>query len=329
MTNEELFYLLQKFYPNTINGTHYLTGHRLDTEGKQLGEAFLQFWRLPDAQPSKGQLLTWWEQYKDEIRATIAGVHHRWERAERLLRADALVYRAEDAGDEDALEAARRYRQALRDVPQQSGFPFAFDWPVPPDDGEVKNVARRDAMLKAVEEAAANPKPIAAMLDADLLPPVTLLNVNRDGTTGPALADAPEPMYQYGNLETGKTMKPPEYRKPIVPRLGDSDGEDAGDDDDEPLPHSPGYEESIPPNQGTSESTIPVAEPAPFESSPQPPIEAIGQPDVQAEIALSDDPAAKLRAFLSANPDVVTYIEENTPPDPEPDPNGGDSGTTT
>jgi len=25
------------------------------------------------------------------------------------------------------------YRQALRDVPQQSGFPDSVDWPVPPD----------------------------------------------------------------------------------------------------------------------------------------------------------------------------------------------------
>ena len=28
------------------------------------------------------------------------------------------------------------YRQALRDVPQQEGFPFAVTWPVPPEEGE-------------------------------------------------------------------------------------------------------------------------------------------------------------------------------------------------
>ncbi|WP_250538940.1 MULTISPECIES: phage tail assembly chaperone [unclassified Caballeronia] len=317
MSNEELFYLLQKFWPNTINGTHYLTGHRLDTEGKQLGEAFLQFWRLPEPQPSRAQLLDWWEQYRDEIRATIAGVHHRWERAERLLRADALVYRAEDAGDEEKLEAARRYRQALRDVPQQAGFPFSFDWPVPPEDDELENVTRRDAVLKAVEQARSMPRPLATM-PADLLPPVIRLNVNRDGTTGPLLPDPPEPMYQYGNLETGKPMKPPEQRKPIVPRLGDDDTNSDGDDEEE-LPHSPGYEESIPPNQGTSESTIPVDEPPVFEASPQPPIEAVGQPDVQAAIALADDPVVKLQAFLAANPDVLSYIEANAPlPGPMP-----------
>ncbi|BAO89012.1 phage tail assembly chaperone [Caballeronia cordobensis] len=335
MTNEELFYLLQKFWPDTINGTHYLTGHRLDTEGKQLGQAFLQFWRLPDPQPSKGQLLNWWEQYKDEIRSTIAGVHHRWERAERLLRADALVCRAEDAGDEAAAAAARKYRQALRDVPQQKGFPFAFDWPVPPDDGEVQNVARRDAVLRHLDEATAQPNPIAAM-SADMLPPVTSLTVHADGTTSPALPPPEPPMFEYGNLETGKAMKPPEQRKPIVPQLGPDEvaATAGGEDDDEPLPHSPGYEESIPVDGGTSESTIPIEEPPPFQPSPQPPIEALGQPDVQATIALAEDPAAKLRAFLSANPDVVTYIEENTPapesePDPESDPDNDTGSTTT
>ncbi|MDR5790270.1 phage tail assembly chaperone [Caballeronia sp. LP003] len=327
MTNEELFYLLQKFWPNTINGTHYLTGHRLDTEGKQLGEAFIQFWRLPDPQPSKGKLLDWWAQYGDEIRATVAGVHHRWERAERLLRADALVYRAEDAGDDAKAELARKYRQALRDVPQQQGFPFAFEWPVPPDDGEVQNVARRDAVLRHLDEATAQPNPIAAM-SADMLPPVTLLNVNADGTTGPLLPPPEEPMREYGNLETRTPMKPPDQRKqPIVPMLG-ADGAEATDDD-EPLPHSPGYEESIPPNDGISESSEPVFEAPPFQPSPQPPIKALGQPDVQATIALADDPVEKLRAFLAANPDVVTYLEENPPaPEPEPDPAADVGGQT-
>jgi hypothetical protein len=325
MTNEELFYLLQKFWPNTINGTHYLTGHRLDTEGKQLGEAFIQFWRLPDAQPSKGQLLGWWDQYRDEIQATVAGVHQRWERNERLLKADALVYRAEDAGDEAKAEAARKYRQALRDVPTLAGFPHAFSWPVPPEEDEVQNVARRDAVLKAVEDAAANPVPIAAM-PPDLLPVVTLLSVNGDGTTGPALPPPEAPMMRYGNLETGKVMVPVnEQRKPIVPLLGDAQGEGDGTaDDGEELPHSPGYEESIPLNDGISRSTIEETPAIPFVPSAQPPLEAIGQPDVQAAIALSDDPAAKLRAFLAANPDVVTYIEENIPA-PAPSEQGGTS----
>lgn len=314
MTNEELFYLLQKFYPGTVNGTHYLTGHRLDTEGKQLGEAFLQFWRLPDPQPSKGQLLNWWAQYGDEIKATVSGVHHRWERNERLLKADALVYRAEDMGDQAKVTAARKYRQALRDVPQQEGFPFAFAWPVPPEDDEVQNVAKRDAILKAIDDTAATPMPAAAM-SADLLPPVTLLSVNADGTTGPAVPPPEEPMREYGNLETRTVMKAPSEFKPIVPVIERS-GEAMPVDEWADYPHSPGYAESIPPNYGISRSTLPEPEERPFVPSPQPDFMVDQDAQNAAEIALEDDPAAKLRAFLAANPDVVTYIEESTPVTP-------------
>ncbi|WP_250481791.1 phage tail assembly chaperone [Caballeronia sp. NCTM5] len=318
MNNEELFYLLQKFWPGTINGTHYLTGHRLDTEGKQLGEAFIQYWRLSEPQPTRGQLLDLWAEHRDEIQATIAGVHHRWERAERLLRADALVYRAEDGGDEARTDAARKYRQALRDVPQLPGFPWSFEWPVPPEDDEVQNVARRDAVLREVEDAAVNPRALSAIASAaHLLPPVTLLNVNADGTTGPALPPPEEPMREYGNLESRTPMKPPEQRKPIVPVLGEGESQPI---DGEELPHSPGYEESIPPNDGISEPADPydTGEPPPFMPSPEPIVTAPGQPDVQASVAVMTDPAEKLRAFLAANPDVVTYIEDNTPTDPQP-----------
>ncbi|KAK48180.1 hypothetical protein BG58_33040 [Caballeronia jiangsuensis] len=314
MTNEELFYLLQKFWPGTINGTHYLTGHRLDTEGKQLGEAFLQYWRLSDPQPSRGQLLTWWGQYRDEIQATIAGVHHRWERNERLLKADALVYRAEDAGDDARLEAARRYRQALRDVPQQAGFPRAFTWPVPPEDDEVRNVAARDAVLIELAKTAEESHRVFEM-PADLLPPVTLLSVHADGTTGPAVPPPEEPMRAYGNLETRTVMKATSDFKPIVPVIERS-GEAMPVDDWTDYPHSPGYEESIPINQGISPPPPVEPEPAQFQPSPQPDFMIEQDAQNAAEIALEDDPAAKLRAFLSANPDVVTYIEESTPVTP-------------
>ncbi|MFM0224178.1 XkdW family protein [Paraburkholderia dipogonis] len=131
MTNEELFYLLQKFYPGTINGTHYLTGHRLDTEGAQFGEAFITNWKLPNAEPTAEQLWAWWRQHGPEIKNTVAAVHVRIERNERLLIADAMVYKAEDSGDPQVIARARTYRQALRDVPQQAGFPVSVEWPEP------------------------------------------------------------------------------------------------------------------------------------------------------------------------------------------------------
>lgn len=51
----------------------------------------------------------------------------RAERNARIAEADIAINKAEDAGQDTA--ALRAYRQALRDVPQQPGFPEAILWP--------------------------------------------------------------------------------------------------------------------------------------------------------------------------------------------------------
>jgi hypothetical protein len=130
MTNEELFYLLQRYFPGTVNGRDYLTGHKLDQDGEQFEEAFISNWKLPQPEPTPEQLQAMWRRFKPEVQAQIKGIHLRWTRNELLLEADARVYKAEDSGDQEALGKARRYRQALRDVPQQPGFPDKVNWPV-------------------------------------------------------------------------------------------------------------------------------------------------------------------------------------------------------
>ncbi|MCM1516223.1 MAG: phage tail assembly chaperone [Paraprevotella sp.] len=44
-----------------------------------------------------------------------------------LHQADILIYKAEDAGEDTT--ALREYRQVLRDVPEQEGFPENIVWP--------------------------------------------------------------------------------------------------------------------------------------------------------------------------------------------------------
>ena len=54
------------------------------------------------------------------------------ERAKRnalLSEADIIINKAFDAGSD--LTALKAYRQALRDVPQQAGFPETITWPEP------------------------------------------------------------------------------------------------------------------------------------------------------------------------------------------------------
>lgn len=49
-----------------------------------------------------------------------------------LRQADIEIFKAEDLGT-DTL-SLRQYRNALRDIPQQSGFPESVEWPAMPTD---------------------------------------------------------------------------------------------------------------------------------------------------------------------------------------------------
>lgn len=51
----------------------------------------------------------------------------RAERNKRLSEADKLIFIAEDNGEDTT--SLRAYRQALRDIPQQDGFPLDVEWP--------------------------------------------------------------------------------------------------------------------------------------------------------------------------------------------------------
>lgn len=64
-------------------------------------------------------------------RADAAWDSARYERVPKLLIADHLVNKAQDAGDADAEAAARAYRQALRDITNQAD-PANVVWPTKP-----------------------------------------------------------------------------------------------------------------------------------------------------------------------------------------------------
>lgn len=132
MTNEDLLYLLQKFYPGTQNGIDYMTAHDLDADQAQKDHAYLFWWKLTTPRPSKTDLIALWHQHGAGVLAERELVLLRDERNSRLAVADMLVERAKDKGDSAAEAAARAYRQALRDVPQQPGFPDVINWPALP-----------------------------------------------------------------------------------------------------------------------------------------------------------------------------------------------------
>lgn len=77
----------------------------------------------------------------------------RAERDVRIRKADYAINMAEDAGLDTT--ALRAYRQALRDVPQQPGFPEAVNWPEQPEGG-VQAAAEKEGMTET--QAAAVPQ---------------------------------------------------------------------------------------------------------------------------------------------------------------------------
>jgi len=47
-----------------------------------------------------------------------------------LDKADIIVNKADDSGNTEMIAKARAYRQSLRDIPEQDGFPENVVWPV-------------------------------------------------------------------------------------------------------------------------------------------------------------------------------------------------------
>ena len=73
------------------------------------------------------------EEFSEEQPAPIGPLPAATIRAQRaplLAVADIAIFKAEDNG-QDAT-AWRRYRQALRDIPAQAGFPASVSWPKAP-----------------------------------------------------------------------------------------------------------------------------------------------------------------------------------------------------
>ncbi|CAG9177890.1 XkdW family protein [Cupriavidus pampae] len=123
---------IQYAFPDARPGVDFTLIDRLDRNGPQIAT-----WDYAGApEPSTAQLQ---EVAEDAAREAIAR-DVRFDRDNLLAADDWLVQRHRDqvdAGSPTALTAPQyadllRYRQALRDMPTQSGFPSNVDWPSRP-----------------------------------------------------------------------------------------------------------------------------------------------------------------------------------------------------
>ena len=133
----DMMAVLQMMYPELEAGIHYILIAEAPEGGKEeefrpTRHAEILRWRADIPQPSQKALEDFWNANMSAVLTHRLADETRGERNRRLVEADALVERALDKGDAVAERAARDYRQALRDVPTQPGFPDTVDWPVKP-----------------------------------------------------------------------------------------------------------------------------------------------------------------------------------------------------
>ncbi|HDR9512011.1 hypothetical protein C5615_37395 [Burkholderia cepacia] len=129
---EQAAFILAKKFPTLVRCIDYWVAHPVDTKTlEQTKSAWVPIWEPRDIpQPTPVDLLNWWPEFEAEYERVVdAPERVRRERDALLAEADPLVERAADAGDADREAALRKYRTALRDVPQQAGFPLDIIWP--------------------------------------------------------------------------------------------------------------------------------------------------------------------------------------------------------
>jgi len=117
---------MQDLCPNLTYGKDYVVWHEIDAEtGVQLVDAEIAEWRNLTPQP----LIDVVRQRAITLRPALAEIGLRKKRNQLLSETDWTQ-------QPDVPNATRAsyasYRQALRDLPQQPGFPSEVDWPIAP-----------------------------------------------------------------------------------------------------------------------------------------------------------------------------------------------------
>jgi hypothetical protein len=130
-----LWYAMKRAYPSLVLGQHYVIGFPVDPANPtvQTGDSTIVKW-TPDDMPmptafQQGALCDFYEAaFIAQEQATAI----RAQRRSLLGTADMLVALAQQSGNKPYEIALRRYRQALRDVTKQPGFPATVVWPALP-----------------------------------------------------------------------------------------------------------------------------------------------------------------------------------------------------
>ena len=130
VTHDQMIFAILQVYPHLRHGLDFWVGHEVDGD-VQISPARIYQWGVEDIpEPSEAELEAWVAEHSPAYFEHEAAYQVRLKRDRLLAESDVLWMRAQESGqDTTALSA---YRQALRDVPQQPGFPHDIDWPEMP-----------------------------------------------------------------------------------------------------------------------------------------------------------------------------------------------------
>lgn len=135
MSRDELQFVIEKLHPMLVCGRDYWCGHMVhpDDNNLQIEEAKIIGWKpeMP-SEPTQAVIDGLWKVYGSEFTITKQGSDARVQRNYLLGQADVLLHKAQDTGNSVFETALRKYRQALREVPNQPGFPVIISWPATP-----------------------------------------------------------------------------------------------------------------------------------------------------------------------------------------------------
>lgn len=133
ITHDQMIYTLSRLLDGVSekeHGTKFWVAMPVEGD-KQIGEAWIVKWDYEDIpEPTFEEISAKWEEVKDDYFYREASLDVRRKRDALLEESDVLFRRAlEQGADTTAISA---YSQALRDIPEQEGFPFDVVWPQKP-----------------------------------------------------------------------------------------------------------------------------------------------------------------------------------------------------
>lgn len=122
---------IKKLYPGALHGVDFLVGQPVDQKtGELTGLPWIAAWKRSEPQPDDESIHKEFAANEAEFRAVVI----REQRDACLRDSDTRTAVPPDAPSAVQEQAALwvEYRQKLRDIPTQPGFPFDVEWPEPP-----------------------------------------------------------------------------------------------------------------------------------------------------------------------------------------------------